>query len=315
MKIVTVAQRQPMSARPTPKHREWLGTWYAAFAFGLWGVLPVYWKLLKTVSPYEIVAHRVVWACAFTALVLLLRRRPGSYREIFRSGTRLRGIACSAFLLGLNWLVFIHAVNSDQVLQASLGYYINPLVSVFLGLVILKERTNLGQKAAIGLAFAGVMILSLHHGGVPWIALSLALTFGIYGLVKKTGRVDPVIGLNIETLLMVPVAFGYILWTGFNGSGALASPTPSMVLLLISTGAVTAVPLLFFALGAQRIPLSRVGFIQYLTPTLFFILGRFVYREPFPPVQLISFIFIWTALVVYTLSHRRPHAGTHGDPN
>jgi chloramphenicol-sensitive protein RarD len=291
-----------LTSQSESKRHHLIGTWYAILAFGLWGILPVYWKLLKKVPPYEIVAYRVLWTCIFTGSLLIIQKKRKFLKQIFKEKSKFKGIFFCALLLSLNWLIYIYAVNSDHVLDASLGYYINPLISVFLGLMILKEKTNLLQKLSIALAFIGVLILTVNYGKIPWIALALAFTFGIYGLIKKTGKVDPFIGLNLETLLMIPVSLTYIFITTVKGHNILLTGTGSDLLLVLSTGLVTAIPLLFFAKAAQNIPLSRVGFIQYLTPTCFFLLGRFVYREPFTHVQLISFIFIWIALVLYSCS-------------
>ncbi len=288
------------------KNQSVVGTWFAILAFGIWGFLPVFWKLLKAVSAYETVAHRVVWTCLFTALLLIVQRKWQVLKKIITDRDKLWPIGLCAALLAINWLTFIYAVNNNHVLDASLGYYINPLISVFLGLVVLKERVNRWQKLAIALAFLAVAVLTYQYGRIPWIALTLAVTFGLYGLIKKTGHVDAIVGLTLETLFMVPVALGYILVTTVSGSGVLTSGSLATPMLLISTGVVTAVPLLFFAGAAQRIPLSRVGFIQYLTPSCFFLLGRFVYHETFSSLHLVSFIFIWMALVIYSLSSRFP---------
>jgi chloramphenicol-sensitive protein RarD len=278
------------------------GTWYAILAFGLWGLLPVYWKLLSALPAYEIVAHRVIWACLFTALLLQIQHKWPILKSIFRDRKKLRAIILCAGLLGINWLTYIYAVNTGHVLDASLGYYINPLISVFLGMVVLKERLGGWQKAAIGLAFVAVTLLTVQYGRLPWIALTLAFTFGIYGLIKKTSAVDAIIGLIMETLFLVPAGMAYIFFTTFTGKSLMLSSTMSMVLLLVSTGVVTAVPLLLFGAAVQRIPLSRVGFIQYLTPSCFFLLGILVYRETFSTLHLVSFILIWLALIVYSLS-------------
>lgn len=295
------------------------GTWYAILAFGLWGILPTYWKLLQEISPYEIVAHRVLWTCLLTASLLLIQLRLSQIKNMFKDKSKIRGVIICALLLGVNWLTYVYAVNSGKVLDASMGYYINPLVSVFLGLLILKEKVNFWQKISIVLAFTGVFIIIFQYGKVPWIALTLAFTFGLYGLIKKgsatptaeVSGVDAITGLAMETLFMVPVSLVFIIITFINGQGALVAASVGTILLLISTGLITGIPLMLFAGAVRRIPLSRVGFIQYLTPTCFFLLGRFVYREAFSTAQLVSFIFIWAALALYSLSGtillRKPH--------
>ncbi len=279
------------------------GTFFAVLAFSMWGILPVFWKLFKEISPFEIVAHRVVWTCLFTGVLILVLKKRQQTMAVFKSRTQLRGVLICALLLSLNWLTYVYAVNSNHVLDASMGYYINPLISVFLGLLVLRERVNSWQKIAILLAGIGVFLVAFQYGKLPWIALTLAFTFGFYGLVKKTGGVNPIIGLAMETFFMVPFALVYILLTWVNGAGALVTGPGSITVLLVSTGMVTAIPLLFFAAAAQKIPLSRVGFIQYLTPTCFFLLGRFAYQEAFSTLQLISFIFIWCALALYSFSN------------
>lgn len=291
-----------MKEKPFSEKQNLLGTWYAILAFGLWGILPTYWKLLQEISPYEIVVHRVLWTCLFTGSLLLARNKLTNVKSLFKDKTRIRGVVLCALLLGINWLTFVYAINTDKVLDASMGYYINPLVSVFLGLLVLKERVNFWQKISIILAFIGVFIITFQYGKIPWIALTLAFTFGLYGLIKKIGGVDAVTGLHLETLLLVPVSLVFILIAFINGKGAFVTGSGGTILLLVSTGLITGIPLLFFAGAALRIPLSRVGFIQYLTPTCFFLLGRFVYREAFSTPQFISFVFIWAALALYSLS-------------
>lgn len=288
------------------KDRYLAGTSYAIAAFGLWGILPVYWKLLQRVSAYEIVANRVVWTCFFSGILLLFMKKTKQVKHIIRNKKQVRGILICSLLLSVNWLTFVYAVNSGHVLDASMGYYINPLISVFLGLLVLKEKVNIWQKAAILLAFAGVFLVTFQYGKFPWIALTLAITFGFYGLVKKTGQVDPIIGLTAETLLMVPLALLYQVFLLSGGGAQLLRGPMALRLLLLSTGVITAVPLLLFSAAAQKIPLSRVGFVQYLTPSCFFLLGCFVYKEAFSDIQLISFICIWCALIIYSFSNRLP---------
>ena len=237
-------------------------------------------------------------------MLLLAVKKWKLIKGIFKDKKKFKSVLFCALLLCINWLTFIYAVNFDHVLDASMGYYINPLISVFLGLLVLKERVNFWQKIAILLAMTGVLLVTFQYGRIPWIALTLAFTFGFYGLIKKTGGVDPVIGLNLETLFMIPVALIYVI---IRNGGAIVTGSLNTSLLLLSTGIITAVPLLFFAGAAQKIPLSRVGFTQYLTPTCFFLLGRFVYRETFSTLHLISFIFIWIALLIYNLASRNKY--------
>ena len=275
------------------------GTWYAILAFGIWGILPIYWKLFKGASPFEIVGHRIIWTCLLTGIILLLKGKWANLVQVFRQWKKMRGIIYCALLLSFNWVVFIYAVNSGHVLDTSLGYYINPLISVFLGLVILRERVNFWQKVSICLALAAVVIITIDFGGLPWISLSLAVSFGIYGLIKKTGAVDAITGLTLETFWMIPIAVFFLMAAKTGEDLAIAGSVPVFPLMM-TTGLATAVPLLFFARAAQKIPLNRVGFIHYLTPTCFFFLGRFVYHEPFSLLQLVGFIIIWVALIIYS---------------
>lgn len=293
---------------PDRNNNHLFGTLYAVVAFGLWGILPVYWKLLQRISPLEIVVNRIFWTSVFTGILLVFLKKTPQVKKIWKNRAQIRGILICAILLGVNWLTFIYAVNSGHVLDASMGYYINPLISVFLGILVLKERVNTMQKAAIFLALGGVSLAALEYGELPWIALVLAFTFGLYGLFKKTAAVDPVIGLTAETALMVPLSLVVQTVILLGGGDHLLGGTIQSGLLLVFTGVVTAVPLLFFTAAAQRIPLSRVGFLQYLTPTCFFLLGRFLYQEPFTQIQLASFICIWVALLLYSFSGRR-HPG------
>ncbi len=287
-------------SRRAPLSESTAGLLYGAAAYAFWGVVPVYWKHLRHVAPLEVLAHRVVWGVlAFGALARLRGRLP----EVL-AGMRDRRVVgvmlASGALLGANWLTFIYAVTEGRLLQASLGYFINPLVSVLLGLVVLRERLRRAQWLAVALAAAGVVQFAAQAGGLPWISIVLALTFGSYGLLRKLARVDALPGSTIETLLMAPLACGYLAVLGASGRGALGHADAGTHALLAGTGVITAVPLLWFALAARRLPLSTVGFLQYFAPTGQFLLAVLVYGEPFSPAALRSFLFIWAALAVFS---------------
>ena len=279
-----------------------LGTIYTAGAFSLWGLLPLYWRLLEHVPAFEILAHRIVWTAVFTSLVLLVGRR---YRigAFVRDRRLRRGLVLTGALLGVNWFTYIYAVNAGRVLDASMGYYINPLVSVLLGTLVLGERLSLLQKTAVSLAAIGVLVITIHYAVVPWVALVLAGTFGYYGLRKKQMGLDPLTALAVETTFLAPAGVALIAVLGAGGAGALAAVDLTTDMLLVAAGVATALPLYWFAHGARRIPLSRVGFLQYIAPTLMLLIGVFLFGEPFTGAEAVSFGLIWLALAIYTASH------------
>lgn len=285
------------------------GVLYAAFSYILWGFLPVYWKLLNHVTADEILANRVFWSFFFIAAILVLNKKWGLFigtlRGLAQNKKQLAALAVASMLISINWFMYIWAVNTDQMIEASLGYYINPLVSVLLGMVFLKERLSLLQYISFTLAGIGVLIMTISYGQVPWIALSLAISFGLYGLAKKLIKVDSAVGLALETLVVMPLAAIYIGYLLSQGTNSLFAGSLSTTLLLAGAGAATAVPLLFFAKGAQRIPLATLGILQYIAPTLTLILGVFVYHETFSTVHLLAFTFIWSALILYTVSRSK----------
>lgn len=276
-----------------------LGITYALVAYGIWGLLPLYLKLLSAVPPAEVVAHRIVWAAVLlVAITVVLRQR--SWLAQVRARPRiLWTFLASAAVLSINWLVYIYAVSVGRVVDGSLGYFINPLVSVVLAVVVLKEQLRPMQWVAVALAGAGVLWLTVLAGQLPWIGLVLAATFGLYGLLRKTAPIDSLGGLTLETLLLLPFAAGYLLWLA--GHGAWSSAAPSLRAWLVAAGPITAVPLLSFAAGARRIPLSLVGILQYLGPSLQLALGVLVFHEPLPPAKLCGFALIWLAVAVFTL--------------
>lgn len=287
------------------KDRQYKGVFAALSAYLLWGVLPLYWKLLDHVPSVEVLAHRFIWSLVFMIVMLICIRKFHSIakeiQQAFSNRQSAIGILLAAVLICANWFVFISTVNSDRVLEASLGYYINPLVNVLLATIFLKERLSRWELFSFFLATAGVLTMAIHYGRVPWAAILLALTFGFYGLIKKTVPVGEWAGLTIETMLITPFALLFLLF----GGGAFHTQGASTSLLLMGAGAATAVPLLLFATGARRISFSLVGFLQYIAPTIMLFLGIFLFREPFSYIQLFSFVLIWIGLVIFTASRSR----------
>lgn len=276
------------------------GVFYGITAFGIWGLVPIYYKALGHVSSLEIVAHRVVWAMA-ALLILILVRRQG--RLIFAELRDLRNLGfylITTLLVGINWLIFIWAIHNDRLLESSLGYYINPLVSVVLGVFFLNERLNARQILAVSLATIGVINLIVKFGSFPWIALTLALTFGFYGLLRKRAGGDAIRGLTIETLLATPVALIFLGALALDGTGTFSRVDLATDILLMFAGLVTAVPLVCFLQAARRVRLSTVGFMQYIGPTLNFLLAVLAYGEPFTRTHLMTFMCIWLALAIYS---------------
>ncbi|PEP48681.1 MULTISPECIES: EamA family transporter RarD [Bacillus] len=282
------------------------GILYAAGAYMMWGVLPIYWKWVGEVPAEEILAHRIVWAFVFMLLILGVSRRLGQFQSelvsLFKRPKLLISLTIASVLISGNWFVYIWAVNQNHIIEASLGYYINPLVSILLGTVVLKEKLNFWQYVAVGLAGIGVIILAFRYGSIPWIALSLAFTFGLYGLTKKLLNYDVMIGLTMETMIVTPLAFIYLVMIGEHGFGSFGSISFTSTLILMGAGIVTALPLFYFAKGAQLIPLYMIGFLQYISPTINLILGVFVFHEHFTSAHMTAFFFIWVALLIFSVA-------------
>ncbi len=281
--------------------RQRQGIVYTAVAFLAWGVLPIYWKALGEVPAIEILAHRIVWSFVFITVVLTIQKRI-SIKELLSDKRTRKSLFLMSGLIGLNWFTYVYAVNSERIVEASMGYYINPILSVILGVVILKEKLNLLQVLAFLLACAGVLFLTVDYGRFPWISIVLAGAFGLYGLLKKTTNVDPMSGLMAETMLLAPIALFVIFYQALAGRGALFGIAPRHDFLLLGAGVVTTMPLYWFAQGAKRIRLASVGFLQYLAPSLMLLIGVFVYREMFTTAHLISFGLVWCGLILYTVS-------------
>jgi chloramphenicol-sensitive protein RarD len=281
------------------------GIMYAAIAYILWGFLPFYWKLLGQVGAEEILANRVLWSCLFMLLLLFLSKKWSLFINTIhgfaKNKRQLLALFVASVLISINWFVYIWGVNSEQMIETSLGYYINPLVSVLLGVIFFKEKLSQAQIISFLLATVGVLIMTISYGSFPWIAITLALSFGLYGMAKKLIKIESAVGLALETMVMTPLAALYMWW--FIGSdNTLIAGGWGISLLLIGAGAATAIPLLLFAKGAQRIPLSTLGFLQYIAPTIMLVLGIFVYHETFSKSDLLAFIFIWSALTIYSVS-------------
>lgn len=282
-----------------------VGLGYAFLAYAAWGFLPLYWKMLERVPAHELLLHRIFWSFIFVFAVLILVGKWNSIRGFFKSKRTMLSVTLSASLISLNWFIYIWAVNSGQIVEASLGYYINPLISVLMGLIILKERLKGMQYAALFLAAIGVSIPIIHYGSVPWIALVLALSFALYGLAKKMTKLDSLTGLALETMIVTPFALMYLMYLEVEGSGSIRLLNTTEILFLLGSGIATATPLFWFAQAANRIPLSAVGFMQYLAPTISLLIGVMIYNEPFTIVELTCFVFIWTASILYALSQTK----------
>jgi len=279
-----------------------LGVLAALGAFGLWGFAPLYFKLLGDIDATEIIAHRVIWSFVFLWVVLMFRHGKGVFAHIRLPRKTMLVLFGTGLLIGANWLIFVFAVNSGQVLSTSLGYFINPLVSVFLGMVVFKEHLNGLQIIAVVLAGIGTLYLTVAGGTFPWIALSLAISFGFYGMIRKQLEVGPMVGLFWETMLVLPLAVGWMLWMGSKGDlrGDVTSDVDGII--LIGTGLMTVLPLLLFAAGVRRLYLSTMGLMQYIAPSISFSMAVFLFKEPFGLEHAITFGCIWVGLCLYSYS-------------
>ena len=282
-------------------------------AYALWGLFPLYFPLLEPAGGLEIVAHRVLWSLLFVGILLTVLRRWAQVRVLITDRRRVLVLGGAAVLIAVNWTVFVYGVNSGHVVETSLGYFINPLVSVLLGVVVFSERLRPLQWTAVGIAGVAVTVLTVDYGRPPWIALALAFSFGLYGVMKKLVRVEAAPGLFVETALVAVPAAVVLGVLHAHGSGTFGNAGTGNALLLMSSGVATAIPLLLFAAAARRIPLSTVGLLQYLTPLMQLAIGVFVYDEPMPPARLAGFVIVWAALAVFTAdSLRHARAGTRG---
>jgi len=277
-----------------------LGLLFGVSAYTLWGLFPIYWPLLKPANPLEIVSHRAVWTLIFCFIILALTKTLKSTLALLKRPKIVAGLFLSSILISINWIIYIYAANTGHVIEASLGYFINPLVVIATGVIVLKEKMRPLQWTAVGIATIGVAVLTIDYGRLPWIALGLALSWGSYGLVKKQLGLGALEGLSIETLLSSGAYLGYLIWLGNRGEGQF-SHSLKLTLLLIGGGAVTAIPLLLFNGSTNRLPLTLVGLLQYITPTIQFCIGVWYYHEDMPAARWAGFLIIWVALISLAL--------------
>jgi chloramphenicol-sensitive protein RarD len=271
----------------------------AAAAFAIWGVFPLYFHSLRQISPFQVIAHRVVWSCLFVLVWTALRGELSTLRATLVNRRVVWRLAVTATLITINWIVYVWAVMNGHVVESSLGYFINPLVNVLLGVALLSERLTRARWTAVALAATGVAYLTMVAGSPPWIALTLAFSFGAYGLIRKVVKVESLPGLATETLVLLPFAVVYLLWCESAGTGALGHAGPAIAALLIGSGPLTAIALFLFAYGARRLPYSTVGVLQYIAPTLQLACGVFAFHERFERTRALGFALIWTALLIY----------------
>ncbi len=276
------------------------GLIYVFMAYAMWGFFPIFFKLLQAAPAAQIMAHRVIWSFIVLTIIVIYRKKVNSLLRSLTPKIVLLYFSAGA-ILALNWFTYVWGVNAGYVIETSLGYFINPLVSVVLGVVVLKERLRRLQWLPVGMAGLGVIYLTIEHGSLPWIALVLAVSFGTYGLLKKIAPLPSIEGLSLETAGVFLPALGFILFNEFQGSSAFGHINPQTTILLAVSGIVTAIPLIFFASGAPKVPLTTIGLLQYIAPTIQFLIGVFLYDEPFSTQQLIGFAIIWLALIIFSV--------------
>ena len=279
-----------------------------AAAYAMWGVFPLYWTLLKPAGAIEILAHRVFWSLAVMAVLVVALRRVSQFKEILSTPRTRMFIMVASVVIAVNWGAFIWGVNNGHVVETSLGYFINPLVTVMMGVVLLGERLRRLQWVAMGIATVAVLGLTIEYGRPPWVALVLAFSFGTYGLAKKKANAGAVESLALETLLLAPIALGYLLFLGSQGTSSFGNAGTGHAALLVSTGIVTAIPLICFGAAATRVSMTTLGLLQYLAPTIQFVFGLVVFHEPMTAMRWVGFILVWVALAIFTfelVKHRR----------
>jgi chloramphenicol-sensitive protein RarD len=285
------------------------GLWYALGAYVIWGLLTIFWKQLAHVPAIQLICHRIVWSCLLLSAYVVISGQAKKLFDIAKTFAVLRMYTFAALLISLNWLVFIWGVNAGYVVETSLGYFINPLVSVLIGVVFLHERLRRGQWLAVALASAGVLVLGFAYGAIPWIALTLAFSFAFYGLIKKHASLSSIQGLTLETMIIFLPALGYLLYVESRHTGALLHTDLNTNLMLVATGVITIVPLLMFSTAARRISLTHIGILQYIAPTIGFLAGVLLYHETVTRYQYFGFGLVWTALFIFALdgwlAHRR----------
>ncbi|WP_456276680.1 EamA family transporter RarD [Bacillus sp. AK128] len=285
-----------------------IGISFTAAAYVLWGVLPIYWKFLNQVPALEILAHRVIWSFIFVLIIVFFMKRKllKNFFQVQMSKKKTWfGLLLASVFISINWLTYIFAVNTNHIVEASLGYYINPLVAVLLGVFVLREKMNKWQVVSFALATIGVIYMTVSLGKLPWVALVLAFSFGFYGLSKKLIKVDSILGLLLETLFVLPFALLFLAYLGVNGQHSFSAGTIQQDLLLLGSGIATALPLLWFGIGAQKIPLYMIGFLQYIAPSISLLIGVLMYGELFTKDHIVTFTCIWTALAIFTFSNIR----------
>ena len=280
-----------------------LGIIYTIGAYILWGILPIYWKLIDEVPALEILAHRVIWSFIFVLIIVVILKRKllKNFFQVQMSQKKTwLGLFLASLFISINWFTYIYAVNTNHIVEASLGYYINPLIAVLLGVFVLREKVNKLQAISFIIAGIGVIYMTISVGKIPWISLILALSFGFYGLSKKLIKVDSILGLLLETLFVLPFALLFLAYLGVNDQQSFSTGSLTNDLFLIGSGIATAIPLLWFGIGAQKIPLYLVGFLQYISPTISLILGVVLYGESFTKDHLVTFACIWIAIAMFT---------------
>ena len=294
------------------------GIIFGLIAYTLWGLLPLYWDLLEAVPAHIVLGHRILWSCVFVGVLVFVWGSWKGVGAVFQSRKNFIITLITAVVISGNWLTYIYAVHVGRVIETSMGYYINPLVTILLSVIILKEQLSPLKWVAVGIAAVGVGTFTLWFGALPWIPLTLAFTFAFYGLMKKMLPADSISGLFVETVILAPIVLVYLGSIEYQGTGVIGNVPPITLVLLSGAGVATATPLLFFSMAAQRIKLNIVGFMQYLAPTLALILGVFFFREPFKPVHMFTFSCIWVALAIYTSEllrefrrERRKRAAAH----
>ena len=283
------------------------GILYGVGAYLLWGFFPIYWKFLHDVPALQVIGHRISWSFVLLLVYILITRQWNDFKSSAFKAKTMAIYAVAGILLSVNWLIYVWGVNAGFIVETSLGYFINPLLSVLLGVIFLRERLRPMQWLPVGIAAIGVIYLTAIYGRPPWIALSLAFTFGFYGFVKKLSPLGSLYGLTLETAIVFPVALIYLLFVGFNGTGAFLHKEPSVNLLLVGSGVVTTIPLLMFASAAKQIPLTVVGLLQYIAPTLQFLICVFVYKEPFDISHFFGFAIVWVALIIFAVENYIAH--------
>lgn len=279
------------------------GILYGIGAYALWGFFPIYWKWLHDVPALQVIGHRIGWSFVLLMLYIIVRGRWQEFRSAAMNWRTIGIYSIAAVLLSFNWLIYVWGVNAGFIVETSLGYFINPLLSVLLGVIFLRERLRPMQWIPVGLATVGVGYLTFAYGRLPWIALSLAFTFGFYGFVKKLSPLGPLMGLTLETGIVFPVSVIFLTFVGFNGSGAFLQSGALIDILLIGAGLVTTIPLLMFASAAKQIPLTIVGLLQYIAPTIQFLIGVFIYKETFDFSRFIGFGIVWIALIIFAVEN------------